>query len=299
MYIFAKPYDEKDIEAVQNGEYFRAILLAEAQAKARTEAGQLESQEVSDAELKAFSDNGAGVEKMTEEGISAVDEYEESAEEALLEEEFEEALSESETADEAASVENVDAGKIAAAESAVDQPEADEILSEETAAETEPSITEVENETEADEALLNVDRLADPKGPVLGMILRTHNFINGQRWFFPPTPSAVDTWEVGYNFEVLDDERAIKQYKASLTRRKKLFYELKKVQESSRTGQWRISFLKKMRQMSLEGKKFRAELEKQIGDREKVIWREGSPPSRYGTMKWRSDNNTDKDEKET
>ena len=37
MYIFAEPYEENEIEAVQNGEYIKALRMAEARARAEKE----------------------------------------------------------------------------------------------------------------------------------------------------------------------------------------------------------------------------------------------------------------------
>jgi hypothetical protein len=260
MYIFAEPYDEEEIEAIQSGEFIQAVRVAEEKSRAEKEL-------ISEAE-------GAESSVLPTAANDLDNENAESAES----DETSEALSGSEmTASESS---KVDTG--------------DESLVTENL-ETESSIMErdedslVEDSSSAD---LD-DKLRLPDRDLLVMGLKTRNYIDGNLVTAPPTPNSYDKWEITSKFEEYSLPRAQRLHRMSQERRRKaLDYEFREqaLEGSARNKKnayWKRRFVQHLKGLSKAGKVWRDKFEQKWGDKEKVVWREGTPPSLYGDMAWR------------
>ena len=221
MYIFAEPYEEDEIDAIQTGEYIQALRMAEARAKAEKQRN----------ENTTMGDSGSSAsENLDESKISGVSEED----------------NESDT---------------------------------------------TENEENEDSTDVGISQF--PVRDLLAMVLKSQNYINGQQVSGSPTPTAEDRWEITYTFETYPPERGLRLYQMSQERRRKALDEefREQVLEGSETAQkakeWNRGFLKHLKDLSLRGKQWRDEFERTLGAKEKVIWKEGPSPSRFGSMTWR------------
>jgi hypothetical protein len=225
MYIFAEPYDEDEIDAIQTGDYIRALRVWEKQ-----------SRELNAAVAKAAST---------------------------------EAASESTTPTEP---------------SAPAEPEVGASM--EAKAETDSQ------ETEDDEGLQNLD-FETPRD-MLPMVLRSRNYINGQLVQGTPQPSADDKWEIGYSFEVSSPERGLKVYQMCQERRRKALDDgfreqlLGDTETAKRLKAWTDAFLMHLKDLSTRGKKWREEFDQMFGSKEKIVWKEGVPPSKFNPPAWKA-----------
>jgi hypothetical protein len=262
-----------------------------------------------EATAEAVSANGAFTGKMAPEELFVDASLPE--ETAVEEISGDELSGKEEVAAETLSTDEAPAEEITGEESFVEEPKAEEMIAanmsseeedasteqlagEETFVEMEDTTTDIEAKTVEENKCVNRNKLHDRDRPLLGMILQTQHFINHQPWHERPNPSSVDRWEVGYRFEILDPNRASSLHKMCLERQRKAFYEVRKpAEDGGKPNKWKLSYLKFMRQLSSAGKKWRCNLEKERGNRENIVWREGPPPSRYGTMKWKCENDTD------
>ena len=223
MYIFAEPYEESEIDAIQTGEYIQALRMAEERARAETEA-----------------------EKQNEEAKEI--------------------------------------GEEEASRSSAEESES-----------TSQSASEGEEAEEGEDGLSEEDvlKIRDPDRELLAMGLRTQNFINGSRITTPPAPSAHDKWEITYTFETYPPDRAKRLYQMCQERRRKAFDDefreqaLEGNENAQKAKEWSRGFLMHLKELSARGKSWRDEFEKSVQAREKVVWKEGHPPSRYGNMAWR------------
>jgi hypothetical protein len=236
MYIFAEPFEEAEIDAIQTGEYIQAIRMAEE--RARTKAAE-KNLKVPDPTVEA--------------GLSSLDI---------------EASSESETSAEMES------------ESSTSEVDSDAELSSSSASE------------EADESAVTSEDKNPPR-PLLAMCLKSQNFINGKRVDGPPTPTAADRWEITYTLESFQNTRGTRLNTMSQDRRRKAFDDdfreqaLEGKESAERTKEWSRGFLRHLKDLSQRGKSWRKGFEKTVGDKEKVVWKEGPPPSKHGMMAWR------------
>jgi len=146
---------------------------------------------------------------------------------------------------------------------------------------------------------------ADPPAPardLLALVLKSKGYINGQAVLGHPTPSADDKWEISYTFEALSDERARRVHQMSLDRRRKaLDDEFRELQfENSGTPtkakEWGRGFILHLKELSDRGRNWREDFEKTFGGMEKIVWREGKPPSKHGIMAWREQQGSQKKE---
>jgi hypothetical protein len=114
---------------------------------------------------------------------------------------------------------------------------------------------------------------------LLAMALTVNHFVNNLPVYEPPTPSVLDTWEIAYTFMPFPSERGRRLYKMCQERRRKAFDEeirergLDSMKTRSKT------FIRRLRYLSNKGMKWREDFEKTFGDREKVVWKPGPPPS--------------------
>jgi len=216
MYVFAEPYEESEIDAIQTGEYIQALRLAEERARANTEKTEL-------------AKTG-------------------------------------------------------------DQPP-EETPSEESVSPSEPASEDEEGSSEID-----VQKINDPDRELLAMVLRTQNFINGTRVMTPPTPTIHDKWEITYTFETYPPDRAKRLYQMCQERRRKALDEefreqaLEGNENAQKAKEWSRGFLMHLKELSARGKKWREEFEATAGAKDKVVWKQGQPPSRYGNMAWQTNN---------
>jgi len=224
MYVFAEPFLEDEIDAIQTGEYIQALRMAEARARA------------------------------------------EKAKEKKEKPETESTTNTSETSDKS---------------EASTSSEADDT-------------TEVEaSENEDSDESTDIGIPQFPVRDLLAMVLKSQNYINGQQVTGPPTPSAEDRWEMTYTFETYQPDRGLRLYQMSQERRRKALDDEFREQalEGNETAQkakaWNSGFLKHLKDLSLRGKNWRDEFERTMGSREKIVWKEASPPSNFGSMAWK------------
>lgn len=226
MYIFAEPYEEEEIDAIQTGEYIQALRMAEARARA-------------DKEKKEMS-------------VSAA--------------------SPSDT--------HVSEGSDESKASSSSEEDNDTTVSERT-------------ETEEDDESTDVQISQFPVRDLLAMALKTQNYINGQQVSGSPMPSAEDRWEMTYTFETYSPDRGLRLYQMSQERRRKALDEefreqaLEGNEAAQKAKAWSSGFLQHLKELSLRGKHWREEFDRTMGSREKVVWKEGPPPSRFGDMAWK------------
>lgn len=227
MYLFAEPYEEDEIDAIQTGEYIQALRLAEARAKERKEKEKEKDQKPDTASVSTISD----------------------------------ASNESKTTS----------------------------SSEEEKETTENSTTE--NDEKDEDPDLEITQF--PVRDLLAMVLKTQNYVSGKQVVGPPSPSAEDPWEITYTFETYPPDRALRLYQMCQERRRKALDEefREQILEGSETAQkakeWSQGFLKHLKDLSARGKKWREEFDRTTTSREKVIWKEGIPPSKFKSMAWR------------
>jgi hypothetical protein len=221
MYIFAEPFLEDEIDAIQTGEYIQALRMAEARARAEKEKKKPETESTTN----------------TNETLN---------------------ISEASTSSEADDTTEVEAS---------------------------------ENEDSDQSADMEIPQF--PIRDLLAMVLKAQNYINGQQITGPPTPSAEDRWEMTYTFETYPQDRGLRLYQMSQERRRKALDDEFREQalEENETAQkakaWNSGFLKHLKDLSLRGKNWRDEFERTMGSREKVIWKEGPPPSNFGLVAWK------------
>jgi len=233
MYIFAEPYDEDEIDAIQTGEYIRALRVAEEQSRRERE------QKAAAAQAAATA-----------------------------------AASESNTTTEA---------------STPAEPEVD--------ASMEAKLGNDIQENEDDDGLQNFE-FETPRD-ILPMVLRCRNYINGQLVEGPPKPSANDKWELGYTFEVSSPERGLRVYQMCQDRRRKALDDefreqlLEDSESAKKSKDWNDAFLMHLKDLSIRGKKWREEFDHMFGSKEKVVWKEGVPPSKFNAPAWKASQEKD------
>ena len=161
-----------------------------------------------------------------------------------------------------------------------------------TESEVQTSVLEDEDDLEGisstAESILNVsDR------ELLTMVLKTQNYINGKQVTGPPVPTAEDKWEMTFTYETLSPNRARRVHQMSTDRRRKALDEefreqaLEENLSSQKSKEWNRGFLLHLKELSMRGKAWREEFERTVGRREKIVWHEGKPPSKHGTVAWR------------
>lgn len=298
MYIFAEPYDEAEIDAIQNGEYFQALKFAEARAKAEKEAkaakalAELEETERLEAEATLVETTAPEQEQAE---VATEGEAEVSAE------------AEGEIVGESVTAES----EAAETETPIEAAPAEEISAEALPSEssTEPSTSEPQEveSTESEESTEDVGPDPALEGrPLLGMVLKVQNYINGSQITTPPTLGPTDTWEISYSFERYPEDRARRLYTMSSERRRKAHDEefREQAQEDGQTDEspadkvnsnkskakdWNREFLAHLKDLSERGREWREEFDRMFEGREKIVWRGGEPPSKFGEMMWRGE----------
>lgn len=233
MYIFAEPYDKTEIDAIQTGEYIKALRLAEERtrvAKAKATSGNVE---------------------MSSDTTSTTEPIESSS-------------SETDSADaEAPTTEN---------------EETDEIM------DLQPS--------------------QFPVRELLAMKVKTQNYINGVQCLGSPTPNAEDRWEIAYSFETYPPERGLRLYQMCQDRRRKALDDefrdqaLEESESARRAKEWSYGFLMHLKDLSSRGRKWREEFERTAGARQKMVWKQGTPPSNFNEMIWKDKSSTNGKSKE-
>jgi len=184
----------------------------------------------------------------------------------------------------------------AAAESS-DQQSLDETPA--STSEAQSTESEAQSTTsEDDEDVEGLPSLLNPSDrKLLVMVLETQNYINGKIVSGPPVPTAEDKWEMRFSFETLSPERAQRIHQMSMERRRKALDEEFREQalegnpNAQRSKEWSRGFLMHLKELSSRGKAWREEFEKTVGKREKIVWHEGKPPSKHGTVAWKLVNN--------
>lgn len=242
MYIFAEPYDEHEIDAIQNGEYIQAVRLAEERARAE----KAEKEKVEAEKVEAENSVSVVLEPTASDSV---------ANEVSIE-----------------SGENYDAN------------------------DAQTTGEEVTTETK------EVDVLTPqtPDRELLAMVLKTQNYINGKQISGSPEPKAEDRWEMTFTFETYSPDRGRRLFQMSEDRRRKAFDDefREQVLENSDTAQkakeWSRGFLMHLKDLSARGKKWRGEFEETFESKEKVVWKQETPPSNFGTMAWREHQESDK-----
>jgi hypothetical protein len=135
--------------------------------------------------------------------------------------------------------------------------------------------------------------LNPPDRELLAMVLKTQNYINGKLVSGPPIPTAEDRWEMTFTYETLPPSRAQRIHQMSTDRRRKALDEefreqaLEENPNAQKSKEWNRGFLMHLKELSMRGKTWREEFEETVGKREKVVWHEGKPPSKHGTVAWR------------
>lgn len=162
---------------------------------------------------------------------------------------------------------------------------------------TENSESEIQLTTSAEDDDLDGTSVSDsllntPDRDLLGMVLKTQSYINGKPITGPPTPTAQDRWEMTFTYETLPPDRAQRLHQMSTDRRRKALDEEFREQAleenvNVQKKEWNRGFLMHLKELSSRGKVWREEFERTVGKREKVVWHEGPPPSKHGTMAWR------------
>jgi len=225
MYIFAEPYDDDEIDAIQTGDYIRALRVAEKQSR----------------ELKAAADKAASTTAATE---------------------------------------------------STTPPEPSTPVEPEVGASMETKLGTDAQETEDEDGLQNLG-FETPRD-MLPMVLRSRNYINGQHVEGAPKPSADDKWEIGYSFEVSSPERGLKVYQMCQERRRKALDDEFREQllgdsDSARKSKdWNDAFLMHLKDLSTRGKKWREEFDRMFASKEKIVWKEGVPPSKFNPPAWKA-----------
>ena len=229
MYIFAEPYDEDEIDAIQTGEYIRALRVAEEQSRREKEqkdaaaAASSESTTTTDPSPPAEPEIGPSIEAKLGNDIQ---------------------------------------------------------------------------ENEDDDGLQNFE-FKTPRD-MLPMVLRCRNYINGQLVDGAPKPSADDKWELGYTFEISSPERGLKLYRMCQERRRKALDDdfreqlLGDSESAKKSKDWNDAFLMHLKDLSTRGKKWREEFDKMLGSKDKTIWKEGVPPSKFNPPAWKASQEKDK-----
>jgi hypothetical protein len=260
MYIFAEPYDEEEIETIQSGEFIQAVRVAEEKSRAAKKV----SREAEGAESSVLP--------------TAANDLDNENAESTASDETSEALSNSDMATSGSS--EVDTG--------------DESLIAENL-EGESSSTEGDEDSLVEDSFSAdpEDKLRLPDRELLVMGLQTQNYINGNIVTSPPTPNSYDKWEIDFKIEKYPLPRAQRLHKMSQERRRKALDNEFREQASEgsvaskKAADWNRSFVQHLKRLSRAGKRWRDEFERKWGDKEKIVWREGRPPSSYGDMAWR------------
>ena len=238
MYVFAEPYEEDEIDAIQTGEYIQALRLAEARAKERKEKEKANEKEK---EQKADAESTSTVSETSEESKTPSSSEEDNTTDA----------------------------------------------------------TTAENEEEDEDTEFQITQF--PVRDLLAMVLKTQNYVSVKQVCGPPSPSAEDPWEITYTFETYPPDRALRLYQMCQERRRKALDEefREQILEGNETAQkakeWSQGFLKHLKDLSARGKKWREEFDRTTASREKVIWKEGVPPSRFKPLAWREQQNKSED----
>ena len=162
---------------------------------------------------------------------------------------------------------------------------------------TENSESETQSTTFAEDDDLDGTSVPDsllntPDRDLLGMVLKTQSYIDGKPVTGPPTPTAQDRWDMTFTYETLPPDRAQRIHQMLTDRRRKALDEEFREQAleenpNVQKKEWNRGFLMHLKELSLRGKVWREEFERTVGKREKVVWHEGPPPSKHGTMAWR------------
>jgi len=150
-----------------------------------------------------------------------------------------------------------------------------------------PDIDDVEDDPASEPAQV-------PPREILAMVLKVQNYINGKQISMPPTPRPEDAWEISYTFERRADNCAMRLYLMCTERRRKAYDDEFRDQVNgeglsadnasaakTKARDWSYGFMAHLLDLSLQGKKWRAEFNDRFGDREKVVWKEGRPPSKF------------------
>ena len=263
MYIIAEPYDEDEIEAIQNGEYMRALRLAEEQERQRARSTPTE-----DKPLECTASNTETTAEPTAETTT------ETTTETTAE-----ATAEATT--------NVTTDANTDVTTDVTTDATSDVTSTETSISTD-SVAETNNSDPPQDPLLagpisETEKLQNPTREILGMVLRTHNYIDGIHVVGPPKITAKNKWEVTYRFETIPKDRAQKLLEKMLDRQRKAFDEdfrehiFDETAAGERNRKWRAGFQKTLTDLSLQGARWRKAFESKNKGRKKVIWKQGSP----------------------
>jgi hypothetical protein len=280
MYIFAEPYEEEEIEAIQNGEYFQALRMAEERARAEA-AEAAERAEV----LKAKSAESAAESTTADEPVPTA------------ESEFDETQKMDESSDALAErvISTVETPAFAGPDETFipEEAAADRLVAEDEEALSDSAQTDVE---EAISDSMQTDATEKPQVSdrgLLSMVLKAQSFINGTLCTTSPSPSGSDKWEMAFTFEDYSDDRGRRLHQMSESRRRKALDEEYREQASEgndtakKAKEWSQGFRQHLKSLSQKGKAWRQEFDKKNAEKGKVVWREGRPPSRYGDMAWR------------
>jgi hypothetical protein len=351
MYVFAEPYEEHEIDAIQNGEYFQALKLAEARVRSEREAKAADALSESQENEDRQPETSEHVERTRAEAGTA--EKPQSAEMAAVEEpqsadnmeQNESSTSnEPETDSDHSQKENWEVDSTTSENSTLDAPSADTVPWESPQLETTTALDTSASETQAtipipkplpsdpsneshetkssstedlDDDVLESEARKLPPRDLLAMVLKVQNYINGFQITAPPNPGPEDKWEISYTLERYSDHRAARLYQMCSERRRKAhddeFREqimndntpTDKEETADKTGpgdkvaagktrakDWNQGFLAHLRELSLRGKKWRNEFNEMFAWKEKVVWKECTPPSNFGQMEWKGNNKT-------
>jgi len=317
MYIFAEPYEEHEIDAIQNGEYFQALKVAEARSRAEKEAKAAKAL-AEPQQYEADTAESTNAETVSTEQSRCPDNIEPTELSASIETDQLNSETEGPCGDKGTSAETIsetpsteqqpsefrESGAISASQtSPPDTKEAvsvpDPVMPDR---ETDASNESDENKSAIDDVEVEPEPEPSqvPPREILAMALKVQNYINGHQISVSPTPGPEDTWEISYTFERYPNDRAMRLFLMCSDRRRKAHDDefrdqvvgeglpADKVSAAKiKAKEWSSGFLSHLRDLSLRGKKWRREFNEKFGDREKVVWKGGRPPSKFEEMTWK------------
>ena len=313
MYIFAEPYEEHEIDAIQNGEYFQALKLAEARSRAEREAKAAKA--LAEPErYEADAAESTNAETVSTEQSQRPDNTEQtelpaSVEADRLNSETEDGCGDtgtSQTVSEIASTEPEPSESGAISASQTSPPDTQEAVPVPDPVVPDREV-DISNESDENKSAIDdgeTERVSEPSHvpprEILAMALKVQNYINGHQISVSPAPGPEDTWEISYTFERYPDDRAMRLYLMCSERRRKAHDDefrdqvvgeglpAAKVSAAKvKAKEWSSGFLAHLRDLSLRGKEWRKEFNEKFGDREKVVWQGGRPPSKFEEMTWK------------
>ena len=166
----------------------------------------------------------------------------------------------------------------------------------------EPTESTTESDENDEDSNLEISQF--PVRDLLAMVLKTQNYVSGKQVGGPPSPSVEDPWEITYTFETYPPDRALRLYLMCQERRRKALDEefREQILEGNETAQkakeWSQGFLKHLKDLSSRGKKWREEFDRTTVSKEKILWKEGIPPSKFKSMAWRERQDALEDKRE-